>query len=80
MDVCCLLTFSSQLAQPAFYRSQDHQPKDSTTHNGLDPLPSSTKKIASSWILWRHFLNWGSFHSDNSSLYQDDIKISSPLT
>lgn len=26
-------------------------------------------------ILWRHFLNWGSFHSYDSSLCQVDIKL-----
>jgi hypothetical protein len=31
--------------------------------------------LASSLILWRHFLNRGSFLSDDFSLYQVDIKL-----
>lgn len=32
----CLLAWSSQLSQPAFYRTQDHLPRDSTIYSGLD--------------------------------------------
>ena len=44
------------------YTTQDHQPRDGPTHNGLGPLTSVIfKKIPSrlvhSPILWRHFLN-----------------------
>jgi hypothetical protein len=39
------------------YRSQDYQPKDGITHNGLGSSPSTThKKMPYSQILWRHFL------------------------
>lgn len=34
----------------------------------VGPCPTITKKMPSSWILCRHFLNWGSLLSDNSSL------------
>ena len=47
------------------YRTQNHQPRDSTT---LGPSPwSLIEKMPYSWISWRHFLNWSSFLCDNSS-------------
>ena len=53
------------------YRTQDHQPRDGTTHSGLGPLPSlmveMPYRLAYSWILWRQFLNWGSLLSDDAS-------------
>jgi len=39
------------------YRTQDHQPRNDATNNGLGPPPPITKKMTCSWILWRHFLN-----------------------
>jgi hypothetical protein len=40
------------------YRSQDHQPRDNTTHSGLYPhYGSLIKKMPYSWISRRHFLN-----------------------
>jgi hypothetical protein len=33
--------------------------------------------MPSSWISWRHFLNWSSFLCDNSSLCQADTKLAS---
>ena len=32
-------------------------------------------RLAYSLILWRHFLSWGSLFSDNSSLFQVNIKL-----
>jgi hypothetical protein len=53
------------------YSTQDLQPRNATTHNGLGPFPLLTiEKMPYSWIPWRHFLNWGSFLSDDSSLCQ----------
>ena len=51
------------------YRTQVHQPRDGTPHQSL------IKKMPSSWILQRQFLNRGSLLSDNSSLCQVDIKL-----
>jgi hypothetical protein len=39
------------------YRTQDHQPRDTTTHIGLGPPSLITEKMPYSWISWRHFLN-----------------------
>jgi len=51
--------------------TQDHQLRDGTTHNGLGPPTSITKKIPHrlvySLILWRHF---DSLLSDDFSLCQ----------
>lgn len=61
------------------YQTQDLQPRNDSNHNGL-PLPSSIPKktscmLAWSLILWRHFLNWVSFLTDDSSLCQADTKL-----
>jgi hypothetical protein len=57
---------------------QDHQPRDGPTHNKLSPVMPMTKKmpymLAYSPILWRDFLALCSLLSDDSSLYQVDIK------
>jgi hypothetical protein len=47
------------------YRTQDHQPRDGTTHNGLGPPPRwpLIEKMPYSWISQRHFLNGGFFLS-----------------
>jgi hypothetical protein len=37
------------------YRTQDHQPNDSTSHNELDQ--SLIKKMPYSQVLWRYFIN-----------------------
>ena len=37
------------------------------------------EKIPPSWISWRHFLNWGSFFSDDSNLCQVDTKPASTV-
>jgi hypothetical protein len=55
-----------------FYRTQDFQPRDGTTHNA--PPPSLIEKIPHSWISWKHFPNWSSFLCDNSSLCQVDTQ------
>jgi hypothetical protein len=44
MAECCILACSSWLTSLLFYRTQDHQPKDDTTHNGLGP-PLSLRKM-----------------------------------
>jgi len=72
-------------SQPAFYRTQDHQPRDgTTTHNGPGPPPLETKKMSYrllySLILWRHFLNRGSLFLDDYSLGHVGIKLSRTLT
>jgi hypothetical protein len=56
------------------YRTQDHQPRDGTTHNGPSHPRSLIEKMPYSWISWRHFLKGGSFLCDNSSLYQVDTE------
>ena len=38
------------------------------------PHWSLIEKMPCSWILWRHFLNWGSFLSDESSLFRVDTQ------
>jgi hypothetical protein len=43
--------------------------RDGTTHPW-----SLIEKMPYSWISWRHFLKWGSFLCDNSSLCQVDTK------
>jgi hypothetical protein len=54
------------------YRTQDYQPRDSTTHNGPFHLDHKLRKCPYSWISWRHFLKGGSFLCENSNLYQVD--------
>jgi len=44
---------------------------------GVLPHWSLIEKMPYSWISWRHFLNWGSFLSDDSSLCQVDTKPAS---
>jgi hypothetical protein len=39
------------------------------------PPWSLIEKMPYSWISWRHFPNWSSFLSDNSSLCQVDTKL-----
>jgi len=58
------------------YRTQDHQPRDDTTHMYWSLLHwSLIKKMPYSCMLWMHFLNWSFLLSDNSSLHQIDIKL-----
>jgi hypothetical protein len=45
---------SSVLFSLLSYRTQEYQPRDGTTHNGLPAL--ITEKMPYSWISWRHFL------------------------
>ena len=53
-----------------------------TTRAGMTPptmgwaLPhwSVIEKMPHSWVSWKHFLNWGPFLSDDSSLGQDDTQ------
>jgi hypothetical protein len=67
------------LASPALlsllsYRTQNHQPRDGTTHNGPFHPQSLIEKMPYSWISWRHFLKRGSSLCDNSSLCQVDTQ------
>ena len=51
------------------YRTQDHQPRESTTYSGLDPsLLITNWESALQLISWRHFLNWSFFLSNDSNL------------
>jgi hypothetical protein len=64
------------------YRSQDHQARDGSIHDALGPPHQSLIKkiiyrLAYNPILWRHILNGGSLFSDDFSLCQVDIKLSS---
>lgn len=70
----CLLTCFPWLAHPVPYRTQaGHHPQ------WAEPFPcqSLNKKMPYSWILWKHFLSWGSLLSDNSSLSQIEIRQAS---
>jgi hypothetical protein len=42
MEGCCLLTCSHGLLSLLSYKTQDHQPRDGTTHNSLDFSSSVT--------------------------------------
>jgi hypothetical protein len=57
-----------------FYRTQDYQPRDGTTHNGPSNPWSLIEKMPYSWISWKHFLKGGSFPCDGSSLCQVDTQ------
>jgi hypothetical protein len=60
------------------YGTQDHQPRDGSTLNGL--IPSTwNSPIGLPAALWSHFLNWGSLRSDDYSLCQGDIKLAITL-
>ena len=77
-----LLTASHGLLSLLSYRTQDHQPGDKATYNGLDPSPSITNyenalPACLQPISWRHFLDRSSLLSDDFSLYQVGIKLSS---
>ena len=65
---CLRRSTASGLPRLPFYRTEDHQPRDGTTHSELGP------------ILWKHFFNVGSLFFDDSSLCQVDIKLSSTIT
>ena len=56
------------LLSPPYYTPQNHLPRGGTTPSGLTPPTSVTNTP----ILWRLFLNWGSFFPENSSLCQAD--------
>jgi len=56
------------------YRTQDHQPRDGTTHKGPSHPWSLIEKMPYSWISWRHYLKGGSFLCDNSSCCQVDTQ------
>jgi hypothetical protein len=64
------------------YRTQDQQPRYSTTHNGLDPpphrLPINKISFKLLWsLILRHFLSWGSVSSDDFSVCQVDLRLPS---
>jgi hypothetical protein len=59
MGECCLLACSSCLSLLS-YRSQEHQPRDGTTHNGLGPshqplIKKVFYKLSYNPILWKTF-------------------------
>ena len=77
-----LLTGLLLMTCSAIFLIEPNQPRVGTTHNGLGPpLPITIEtvpsRLAFSLILWRCFLRWDSLLSDDSSLCQVDIKLSS---
>ena len=67
-----LLTGLFPMACSVYFLIEPHCP--GTTHSGLSCPTSSinkenTSKFASRPIGWRHFLSWGSFVSDDPSLF-----------
>jgi hypothetical protein len=82
IEECCLLACSHGLLSLLSYRTQDYQPLGDTIIMiwGL-PHQSLIKKIpyrlAYSPILWRHFINSGHHLSQDFSLCQVAIKLSS---
>jgi hypothetical protein len=78
MEGCCFLAYSHALFSLLFYRSQDQGfpfPQWILPHQSLNKkMPD---RITYSWVLWRHFLSWGSLLSDDSSLCQGDINLAS---
>lgn len=69
---CCLLAC---LQVPLF----SYRTRDGTAHNGLGFPLSVTEKISYSWISWKHFLSLSFLFSNNSSMYQVDIKLATQL-
>ena len=66
---CCLKAYSNCLLSLPSYRTQDYQPKEAQPTMGWSlPHWSLICKMPYSWISLRHFLNWGFFLSDDSSL------------
>lgn len=61
MGAGCLLTCFPGLLSLLYCRTQDYQPKDSTTHNRPSQPWSPIEKVPYNWISWRHFFKWGSF-------------------
>jgi hypothetical protein len=63
------------------YRTQDHQPRDGPTHNGLAPPPIQSlikemlHRLSHSLILRGYFLNWGFLLADDLRLCQVEIKL-----
>ena len=62
-----------------FYRTQDHQPRDGTTHHELGAhhqwlIEKMPYRFVGSLMLCRHFHNWGFLQSDDFSLCQVDKK------
>jgi hypothetical protein len=74
IERCYLLVCFCGLLNVLSYRTQDYQPRDGTTHNGLSHPWSLIEKMPYSWISWMHFLKGGSFLCDNSSLSQVDTQ------
>ena len=56
-----------------FYRTQNHQPRGGTTHNGRTPPPSTTNYKSARQTC--HSLNSDSLISDDSGLYQVNIQL-----
>ena len=62
------------------YRTQTTSPTTALPTVGCAlPHWSLIEKMSYSWISWRHFLNWGSFFSDDLTLCQADAKSASQL-
>lgn len=75
--VCCLLVYSLGLAQPAVLLKPGSPAQGCHHSQWDDELPLNNHKlrkypVACSPILWRHFLNWGSCSTGESSLCQVD--------
>lgn len=76
VEVCCVLDCCAWLIHPAFLENPGSAAKNGTTHNGMEiPSQSLIKKMQYSQILWKHFLSWGSILSEDSRLYQTDLKL-----
>lgn len=76
MGGCCLMTYSSQLAQTPKNRTKNDYPRDSTTFHGTGPSHiNSNTKMPYYRMLWRHSLDWGFFLSDSSILCHVDTKL-----
>jgi len=77
MEGCFLLAWFPWLAQLALLENPrppaqgQHQPQWAGFPTTPWPL---VEKMTYRWVSWRHFLNWGSFFCDNSSLCQVDTQ------
>ena len=68
MKECCLLACFSWLAQPALLQIPGPPQLDSSTHDGLGPLSSITKKMPYRLVyglIMEAFCNWGSLPCQN---------------
>jgi hypothetical protein len=77
MEECCWLD-SCDLLWLISYITQDDQLSPGTTH--INHWCKKKKNLTYSPILWMHFLNWGLLLSDDFSLCQVSIKLSSTIS